>query len=530
MWLVASTAVPVPLLAAELPGAADPAGGPRATAPSVAVSAPVNPDAYICGVGDVFLVQVWGQADAEYLVTVAPEGDLYIPTIGKVSGVAGRTLREAKRRIRGAVGGQFHDLGFDVTLARPRSFIVNAAGFVARPGSYTMSALHRVSDLVAAAGGASPFGSRRFAEVWRGGMQFATVDFFRLERLGEVEQNVYLLDGDVIKVPSVRKGVAIHGAVRVPGRYELAEDENLQALVTSLCEGWSDDLSTRDPIEIVRRRDSDQYGIVRVSAGQLATADVELFDDDRVFVPTMDRYQKVVRVQGAVVGEGALSVSSGSTAMSNAGAPTTPGAPPSSAPSGEAGVAGSSALIQEFYGVYPFVQGETVSSMVSRAGGVTPWADTDNVFIRRPKSGASNDYDTIPVDLTAILIEKDYDADVELRAGDVLIVPTIDHTVFVTGEVQRPGPITYAPYYTVRYYLGLAGGETTRAALGRSKVIHKDGTKESLETETIVRPGDTIRVEEKTFKFWQDHWTILTGAASLVLAGYAVIYVTQENN
>jgi protein involved in polysaccharide export with SLBB domain len=91
-----------------------------------------------------------------------------------------------------------------------------------------------------------------------------------------------------------------------------------------------------------------------------------------------------------------------------------------------------------------------------------------------------------------------------------ILIPSQSNSVFVTGEVRAPGAKPYTNSMTVDEYLGAAGGVTRRANLHDSKVFKKDGAVLPLNPRLVIEPGDTIFVAEKTFKFWEDHVTILT--------------------
>jgi len=503
--------------------------GKSGVIPAFPVAEPIDPHEYVCGVGDQFVIRMWGKKEAVISVSITVEGELFIPSIGQINHLVGKNLYEVKQRIRSKIATVYTNLSYDVYLARPRSFIVYVAGFARTPGEQVANAIMRVSQLVRKVGGPNVLGSSRFVEVWRDGKLHTVIDFFRYHRFGQIDQDIYLLDGDLIKIPRRGRVVTINGAIAVPGTYELLDEENLRSLIDVQCDGYSMDLSPKDEIEIVRRFEADQFKVFRFGQDQVASADVELLDRDQIFVPTLDRYQKVIRVQGAIRGTGTTSLDTLKATEQLKEAASRP-----MEKGGEQGEvlpgAGQGEQMREYFGVFPYVEGETVSAVIRRAGGVTAWADTNNAFIRRPIPGKEKAFETISLDLTAILIQKDYTKDLRMQAGDFLIVPTIDTKVFVSGEVTEPGPQSYAPYYTVRYYMGLAGGETDRASMVRSKIIHKDGSKDKLNPDSIVRPGDTIHIQPKTFKFWQDYWAILTGAAATILSGYAVLYITNKDN
>lgn len=496
--------------------------------PTFPVAEPIDPEKYICGVGDQFLIHMWGKKEARLAVSITVEGGLFIPSIGRLSNLAGKNLKEVKNRIRGKIETVYNNLLFDIYLSQPRTFVVYVSGFAKSPGENTATAVTRISRFSRKAGGPDKFGSQRFVEIWRKGELYQTVDFFRLYRFGEKERDIYLLDGDVINYPLRGRKVKIYGAVRVPGDYELAEEENLRTLVDVHCAGLTEDLSGRDEMEIVRRFETDQFAVYRHDIETLKNGEVELKDEDSIMIPDLNRYQKVIRVQGAVVGKGSISLEAQEAARQARKSDSDEmalGRVDEMLPG-----AGQGASQREFFGVYHYIEGETVSQVLNRAGGVTPWADLNNAFVRRPLKNGDNEFDTISVDLKSILIEKDFSKDTEMKAGDFLVVPSIDDKVFIVGEVIDPGSQNYAPYYTVRYYVGQAGGQTVRASIWKSKIIHADGTKSKLDMDSIINPGDTILLREKTFKFWQDYWTILTGTAALVLSGFAVVWAVEQRD
>ena len=49
------------------------------------LEAAVDPDAYVVGPGDVFLVNVWTMEEVAFNIPVTPEGKLTIPTIGALA-------------------------------------------------------------------------------------------------------------------------------------------------------------------------------------------------------------------------------------------------------------------------------------------------------------------------------------------------------------------------------------------------------------------------------------------------------------
>jgi len=96
-------------------------------------------------------------------------------------------------------------------------------------------------------------------------------------------------------------------------------------------------------------------------------------------------------------------------------------------------------------------------------------------------------------------------ADVEVRAGDTLVVPKRPSFVMVSGQVFNPTAVSYRPGKSAKWYLSQAGGPTTVSDKKAIFVIRADGSvigaKESLwsgrSLSAVLQPGDTVVVPEK---------------------------------
>jgi protein involved in polysaccharide export with SLBB domain len=96
--------------------------------------------------------------------------------------------------------------------------------------------------------------------------------------------------------------------------------------------------------------------------------------------------------------------------------------------------------------------------------------------------------------------------DVEVRAGDVLIVPKRPSSVMVQGQIYNPTAVAFRPGKSARWYLSQAGGPTTTANKKAIFVIRADGSVVGSDGFSLFRgnalnatlyPGDTIVVPEK---------------------------------
>ena len=100
---------------------------------------------------------------------------------------------------------------------------------------------------------------------------------------------------------------------------------------------------------------------------------------------------------------------------------------------------------------------------------------------------------------------KNTTSDVEVRAGDTLVIPKRPGFVMVSGQVFNATAVSYRPGKSARWYLGQAGGPTPMADKKAIFVIRADGSvvggKESVwsgrSLSAVLEPGDTVVVPEK---------------------------------
>ena len=121
-------------------------------------------------------------------------------------------------------------------------------------------------------------------------------------------------------------------------------------------------------------------------------------------------------------------------------------------------------------------------------------------------------------------------ADIEVRAGDALLIPKSPNYVMVNGQVYNPTAVAYRPGKSAGWYLRQSGGPTAMANRKAIFVIRADGsvaggnrggewfTGDSLAAE--LRPGDMVFVPEKALggtPSWKN-----TLQASQVLTSFAI--------
>ncbi|HVS02617.1 MAG TPA: polysaccharide biosynthesis/export family protein [Thermoanaerobaculia bacterium] len=164
-------------------------------------------------------------------------------------------------------------------------------------------------------------------------------------------------------------------------------------------------------------------------------------------------------------------------------------------------------------GIYQMARPRTLLEMISEAGGLADTFDSgQDILILRQGPGGQERYG---IDGSRLMDFGDPALNVPLQPGDLVLVPAAEQQeVFVSGAVNRPGPVKFlsSSGMTVLRALTTAGGPTERARLGNVRVIRRlpDGTQETLELDVgkirrgraedvPLRNGDTVVVLEWFF-------------------------------
>ncbi len=511
----------------------------------------IDPQEYIVGPGDVFLVSIIGREDVEHEITVNPEGFVYIPNVGQVQ-VAEALLVKARDEIRDAVQTRFNTVTITIYLLELRQFRVTVTGAVANPGLYTVDAMSRTSDAIALAGGFAssdttelnlatpPESSRRqpFQELappskssqrlqrfdprpsWRrivvqrqkGEKVFA--DLKRAFLLGEMKSNPYLLDGDVIMVPFIhpRAGmVEIDGAVNNPGEYEFVPGDCIGDLL-DMAHGLRFDADSSE-LQLIRfetKSDPVTLELPLYGTPDLhTTLDRDLHPDDRIFVSALSDYHLKydVEIEGQV----------------------------------------------RYPGNYAIDSHTLLSDVVERAGGFTELAALDQAYVLRTSMQKKTDPEferlltmrpqemteiereyfkfkyrersgLMPVDFKRLFRKHDKRHDIVLKDKDAIIIPTRGLTVSVVGQVVTPGLYPYRPDQDLDYYLTLAGGYNWNALTRKTRIIKsKTGEWMDPDGDTIIYDGDEIFVPEKPPRDWWELTKDIIVAASQLATVYLLV-------
>ncbi len=159
-------------------------------------------------------------------------------------------------------------------------------------------------------------------------------------------------------------------------------------------------------------------------------------------------------------------------------------------------------------GIYSLRGSVSVTEMLARAGSTSADAG-DRVTVRRRARGSAADGPALAdadadevIDLSIHGLSSGEGAsDLLLHDGDTVVVSSAP-TIFVFGNVMRPGEYRVQRNTTVLQALSLAGGITARGSTHRLKVVRAvDGESRELDIQLddLVQAGDTIKVGERFF-------------------------------
>ncbi len=150
-------------------------------------------------------------------------------------------------------------------------------------------------------------------------------------------------------------------------------------------------------------------------------------------------------------------------------------------------------------GRYPIeVNGMRLSQLLALAGGVAP-GGSEVVTLSGVRAGKPYRH---KVDITQLFTGDAEKQDPIVLNGDTLYVDRLP-TVYIYGEVQRPGPIPLMPDMTLMQAVASGGGLTQRGT-ERGMKIHRRGPDGKLEVvsphmDDVLRAGDVIYVRESLF-------------------------------
>ena len=376
-----------------------------------------TPSSYELGPGDELAVSIWGAAENEYNSVISREGYLKIERIGPVY-LSGLTISEAKIKLKSrlskiysGINSNVNKVFFDVSLSNTRSIIVNIAGNVTAPGTYTLSSLTSPLNAIYAAGGPSENGSYREINIIRGGEKVHSIDLYDYFVKGQLK-SFSLRDQDVILVPSYENRVFLQGEFKKDGIYELKENETISDLL--FFSGGISSFGVKNELYLQRIEGINKTikTVFKNNFKNYVLNDGDIIEARRVG----DEFTNSVSVEGDVM----------------------------------------------IPGTYELSKVKNVKTLIDNAGGLKKSALKTRAYIIREENGLQQQ--ALTIDLSKELSE------VILKNNDKLIIPSIEElqsekNVSISGEINSPGVYPFFNGMTVADLVLMSRGVTQKGAI-----------------------------------------------------------------
>lgn len=191
---------------------------------------------------------------------------------------------------------------------------------------------------------------------------------------------------------------------------------------------------------------------------------------------------------------------------------------------------------------------DRLSDLIKRAGGLTEAGYAEGARFTRAISFNEKEraiqlleiaHSADTIDVEKITIKDNYsvgidavtamknpgcDKDIILRNGDQVIIPPLNNTVRISGEVLYPNTVPYVENKSASYYINQAGGTSSRGQRSKAFIIYANGQVSRL-YHGRVRPGCEIVIPTKPEKDDNGKKTsvALAGVSALSTVGAVLI-------
>ncbi len=434
---------------------------------------------------------------------------------------------------------------------------VSVLGDVRVPGTYQTSGQIHIADAVHLAGGLSPDAQTEDVQVFRylpdGKFKIFSVSLGQA-LAGDPTENIILQPRDRLLIhrnPDAvqASAVNIQGEVAKPGRYPLTTNMTVADLIRvggglkPSADTQIGDVTHYEWLNQNRLDGKNQAVELRAALSGDPKANLPLHNGDVVTIRQLPGWNDLgasIIVKGEVKHPGTYGIRPGeklSSVLFRAGAFTPEGYP--------YGAVLERTQVREL----EYKQQDEMILRVKEAQSdleLTPGATPEQ---QKARELTLQQYQTTltqlttnpPIGRVSIRISSNIDrwkntsADVEVRAGDVLVIPKKPGYVMVSGQVYNPTAVSYRPGKNAKWYLSQSGGPTQLANKGAIFVVRADGSVVGAKSNLLVGesfsavllPGDTVVVPEKAIG-GGPNWSALFTSAQVASSIVSTIFIATH--
>jgi protein involved in polysaccharide export with SLBB domain len=381
--------------------------------------------------------------------------------------------------------------------------IINGAVF--KPGAYALESGMTLKHLIDKAQGLKEdvFTGRALVVRTREDLSKEYIAVALKPIISGQEGGLVLQREDSIHVASIfdlkdTTNVSINGAVRNPGNYRYEDGLTLKSLIFKA--GGFAENATGMGIEVSRRKrdikvnevGSNIIELIRIDDSKelsSSSADIKLMPFDIITIKEDPYYKKQisVKISGEVLMPAVYTLQSREERLSS--------------------------LIKRSGGLL-YTANIAGAKLIRQKKEVVDTAEIKRLFRSVEKDSVNSNMELLAKNTTEVAINLQYILknpgsadDITLEEGDELVIPRINNTVSVSGEVFKPLDIMYEKGKDMKDYLSDAGGVTQMGKKSRAFVIYANGSSAKIK-KTLgifpnyprIEPGSNIFVPQKPKK------------------------------
>ncbi len=424
-------------------------------------------DEYRVDVGDMFDITLVGQINESFAeIPVAKDGTITISNLGKFK-VAGLNLGEVSDLVNKLVQQKIVGQEVFITLAELRDINILVVGGIDFPGMYTVSGNSNILSALDMAGGPSDNGSYRSILLKRNNEVIFEYDLYDVFINGNINFNHTLQAGDVILISPKGKEIAISGGVNNPAYYEIRSGETLFDAINfaKLTQNSNKNLIT------VERRLPDRTNIFTTTYE--GSKSLEAMNSDNVlvdFINIKNSPLKSVEIRGEVINPGIYPISAQdtlSTLITRAG-----GYKSNAYPFAASLFRENTKIIEQT--IHEKIYKDMITYLATAAR-TAQAAVSGSLPLLLAEFKSVQPLGRVTTEFNLDKLQQNKSLDITLQDGDVIEIPQYSPEVFVFGEVLNPGSKSFRASYKIKDYLQLAGGEGRLADKSKIILIHPNG-------------------------------------------------------
>jgi protein involved in polysaccharide export with SLBB domain len=271
------------------------------------------------------------------------------------------------------------------------------------------------------AGGITENATLRDIKLYRNNKLVSSVDVYKFLTSGDGSSNIRLENNDLIVVSPYEERVVVEGAVKIPGRFEMKEGENLSDLI--FFAGGFKENAYRKSVKVTRIFDN-KLKVVDVNSNQFdffTPKAGDKFEIDSI----VQKYQDRIILKGSVYRPGIYSLSSV----------------------------------------------KNIKDLISKAEGIKPDTYLNKAYITR----TNDDLTTTNIQFNVYDQLNNIDKELLLEEEDVVTIfsknELKDETyIEITGEVKNPGIYPYSNNLNLSDLIVIAGGVRKNATLNNIEI------------------------------------------------------------